>query len=106
MRSMGKSISRWLKMLSQRIFDTLALKALWPRAFDMRLIMVDEHDLSVLCYMYGGKAKSNSSKVSSTIITIKILKTDSESPSSEQKCRICCFLIEGNFAHYVFVLYI
>ena len=37
---------------SQRIFDTLALEALRPRAFDIRLIMVDGHDLIIRCYTY------------------------------------------------------
>ena len=46
-------------MLSQWIFDTLALEALWPRAFDMRLIMVDGHDLSIVCYTYVEYNKSS-----------------------------------------------
>ena len=54
----------------------------------------------------GGKAKSNNHEISSTIATIKILKTDSESPSSVEKLRIGCFLIEGNFVHNIFALYI
>ena len=53
------NISRWLKMLSQRIFNTLALEALWPGAFDMRLIMVDGHDLSIVCYTYVEYNKSS-----------------------------------------------
>ena len=52
----------------------------------------------------GGKAKTNNREISSTIATIKIQKTDSESPSSVKKCRISCFLIEGHFVHNVFAL--
>ena len=47
-------ISRWLKMLSQQIVDTLALEVLWHS-----LIMVDEHDLSIVCYMYVEYNKSS-----------------------------------------------
>jgi len=39
-------------MLPQRIFDILALEASGPGAFDMRLIMVDAHDLGIVCYTY------------------------------------------------------
>ena len=39
-------------MLPQQIFDILALEALGPGAFDMRLIMVDAHDLGIVCYTY------------------------------------------------------
>ena len=54
------------------------------------------------------EAKSDHREISSTIAPIKNLKIDSESPSSSyvEKCRIGCFLIEGNFVHNVFALYL
>ena len=80
-------------------------KSIVPRSvYLVRWLFVRSRHCKVCPTHTGGKAKSDNREISSTIATVKNLKTDSESPSSVEKCRICCFLIEGNFVHNVFAL--
>ena len=64
-------------MLPQRIFDILALEASGPGAFDMRLIMVDAHDLGIVCYTYveyneSSRESSQSQQISKQYFSIYI----------------------------------
>ena len=57
--------------------DTLALGALWPRAFDMRFIMVDGHDLSIVCYTYVKYNKSSRVRAHNSILANQFLQFNS-----------------------------